>query len=282
MKQCSTVAIIQHELQAVKKKGLSVGFVPTMGALHAGHLQLIETAQNENKCVVVSIFVNPTQFNDKQDFDNYPRTLEADIDLLNTKKVDFLFIPDTSEIYTDLHAVHSPIDLGNIDTVMEGEYRPGHFQGVVQIVRRLFDIIAPDRAYFGEKDFQQLSIIRRMTQQLKLPVNIIACPTVRNSSGLALSSRNARLTSQQLQQATVLYQTLLFAKQAKNSFSPDELKQVCLHRIQDVGMEVEYFDIVHAHSLLPLTNTWETKTTAVACVAAYCGTVRLIDNMQLN
>lgn len=278
MKLFNTVKSLQEELIHLKNQGQSIGLVPTMGALHEGHISLVNQAKEMSDYVVVSIFVNPTQFNNPEDLEKYPRTLEQDISLLEQYGVDCVFAPGIKEIYPDDYT--SPrIDLGMLDKVMEGKFRPGHFQGVVEVVKRLFEIIQPDSAYFGKKDFQQVAVIRYMTDFFHLPVKIVECPIMRNEKGLALSSRNARLSEEEKQQALVLYNTLNFAKNNTSNFLPKELAEKCAGLIHASELKLEYIEIVNPVTLEALDEAWITG--AVCCIAAYCGEIRLIDNMTL-
>lgn len=278
MKLFNTVKSLQEELIVLKKQGQSIGIVPTMGALHDGHISLVNQAKEMSNYVVVSIFVNPTQFNNPEDLEKYPRTLQQDISLLERHGVDCVFAPDIKEIYP--HHYTSPrIDLGMLGKVMEGKFRPGHFQGVVEVVKRLFEIIQPDFAYFGKKDFQQVAVIRYMTDFFHLPVTIIECPIMRNEKGLALSSRNARLSEKEKQQALVLYNTLDFAKNNTSNFTPKKLAEKCAQLIHASELKLEYIEIVHPVTLETLEGEWVAG--AVCCIAAYCGEIRLIDNMTL-
>jgi len=279
MKQFASSKELFEELKKLKKNAQSIGFVPTMGALHSGHIELIKQAKKQTTHVVVSIFVNPTQFNDPADFQAYPRTIQEDIKLLEQQNVDYLFVPTTQEIYPQSQE-QELIDLGKLDKEMEGRFRPNHFQGVAQVVKRLLAIIQPDYAFFGQKDFQQLTIIRHLVKHEKLSVKIIACPTVRNDQGLALSSRNMRLSEAQKQQATAIYQTLLYAQQYADKISPKELKKRCIDRLEKEELKVDYFEFVHPDTLSFLEEQWESD--AIACVALYCGNVRLIDNMHIT
>lgn len=257
----------------------TIGFVPTMGALHAGHGSLITKAKEANDLVVASIFVNPTQFNNASDLDKYPRSIDADCKVLSTLGCDAVFIPSVDEIYTE-DFVLPPIDLGFLDQVMEGEHRPGHFQGVVQVVYRLFEIVTPTNAYFGLKDFQQVAVIRFMTTFFKLPIHIVAVPTLRESSGLAMSSRNLRLSSTQREEAVKISETLYFAKKCAENHTPEETKNATIDFFNQSNLKLEYFEIVDPISLIALTEDWVPNT--VACIVAYCGEIRLIDNLQLN
>lgn len=270
---------LQYQISQLKAQGKSIGFVPTMGALHQGHLELVKRAVSENDFCIVSIFVNPTQFNNTTDLEKYPRNLEKDILLLERAGCNYIFAPEPNEIYdnTELKTCFE-FDFGGLDTVMEGQFRPGHFNGVVQIVSKLFQLINPDRAYFGEKDFQQLSIIHRMVKLLKFKTQIIDCPIVREPSGLARSSRNERLSEQQRKNAVdiskVLFESTTFAAQ----LSPKELTDwVTTQLSQAEGLEVEYFDIVDIETLQTINN-WSKPS--VGCIAVYCGEIRLIDNIR--
>ena len=256
----------------------SVGFVPTMGALHHGHLSLVEKAKEMCDIVVVSIFVNPSQFNNQEDLEKYPRTLENDVKLLSILEDVVVFAPNVAEVYPKWH---TPIklSLGELANVMEGEFRPGHFDGVVDVVKRLFDIVLPDLAFFGRKDFQQLAIIQRMVEILNLNVTIIPCDIIREPSGLASSSRNVRLSNQEKGDATILYNVLLEARSMAKSHSVDEVEQFVEEKILNSSLLLEYFQIVDPSNLQHLTS-WVPG--AHACIAAHCGPVRLIDNMQIN
>lgn len=270
-----TIKDLRNLLQNFKTEGKKIGFVPTMGALHAGHLSLVGNSVKENDTTVVSIFVNPTQFNDKADLEKYPRTLDADCELLNKNKVDIVFAPSVEEIYPEPDT--RIFDFGRIDKVMEGAHRPGHFNGVAQVVSRLFDIVEPDSAYFGEKDFQQIAVIKDMVRQLSTPLKIVTVPIVREDSGLALSSRNQRLSAEQKQRATNIYKTLVESKQA--DLSVKDTIDFVSNNINDIeDLTVEYFDIVDGNSLESINN-WDDTSYAVGCIAVFCGEVRLIDNI---
>ena len=268
------------ELLRSPESSQTIGFVPTMGALHKGHLSLVEKAMAENDRVVVSIFVNPTQFNDKRDLERYPRNLDADLQLLKTVGCPVVFYPSVEEIYPG--ADNRQYDLGGLDRMMEGKFRPGHFKGVAQVVSRLFDIVRPGRAYFGLKDFQQLAIIRYLTAQMKWPVEIIGCPIVREANGLAMSSRNELLSEEERENASVIYRTLDMARRLKESYSVKELEDWIITEInKNPFMDVEYVEIVDADTLQPAGSRGG-KGTKVACVAVWCGKIRLIDNMVFN
>jgi pantoate--beta-alanine ligase len=262
----------------LKREGNSIGFVPTMGALHEGHVSLLEQAKKQNNITVASIFVNPTQFNNKEDLINYPRTPDTDLKLLKTKGCDIVFMPNEKEMYPepDLRV----FSFGNLDKVMEGKHRPGHFNGVAQVVTKLFDIITPTRAYFGMKDFQQLAIIKRLVADYQYPVEIIACPTIREPDGLALSSRNKRLSPDERQHAALISKTLFWAQQTASSMQITELKKAVTDTINnDPFLKVEYFEIVNDLTLQPI-KTWQDAGGKVGCIAVNVGKVRLIDNIN--
>lgn len=272
-----TVDSLEHYLIA-ERNDSSVGFVPTMGALHHGHLKLVEKAQKMCDIVVVSIFVNPTQFNNKEDLEKYPRTLEKDIALLDTMGEVIVFAPSVDDIYPKWYRPVK-VELGTLANVMEGEFRPGHFDGVVNVVKRLFDIVIPDFAFFGLKDFQQLAIVQRMVQYLGLNVVIIPCEIVREVSGLASSSRNIRLSESEKNDSTVIYKALQEAKKMAKNNSISEVEAAVVKMIESSSLNLEYFDIVDPLTLQPL-DQWQPG--AHACIAAHCGSVRLIDNMQIK
>lgn len=259
----------------------TVGFVPTMGALHAGHLSLVEQCRKTCDTVVVSIFVNPTQFNDPNDLKNYPRTEEADLKLLEAAGVDYVFAPSVEEVYPEPDT--RVFDFGGLDSVMEGAHRPGHFNGVGQVVSRLFDIVKPDRAFFGEKDFQQLAIIRYMVQQMGLPIEIVGCPIVRDTDGLARSSRNMLLTSEHRQAAPHIYAVLREAVDTlRGTVTVAEAKEIIARRIDaDPLLKTEYVEIAEADTL-KRAETWGEKTGDLRCfVAVHAGAIRLIDNVAI-
>ena len=262
-------------------KGLTIGFVPTMGALHDGHISLVSRAKSENDFVVASIFVNPTQFNNPDDLKNYPRTPEADLEKLELAGTDLVFQPEINQIYGEGIQDDKHVDFGNLDKVLEAEHRPGHFKGVVQVVSRLFDIVQPDRAYFGEKDFQQLAVIRKMTSDLKYKVEIIGCETKRENNGLAMSSRNLLLTTEEREIARVIYQTFQFIKANWKSTGVkailDEAKEMINSQ---VPLKVEYIAIADSKMLLPI-ETFSPEIEARVFAAVFCGKVRLIDNMAI-
>ena len=276
-----TVYTTAHELSSVistaKKSGM-VGFVPTMGALHEGHLSLVNKALDENSLVVVSIFVNPTQFNNASDLSNYPRNLRTDLELLSIFDRVIVYAPSVEDIYPK-NDFFEPIDLNGLDTRLEGAFRPGHFQGVVHVVRNLFNIVQPHRAYFGEKDFQQLAVIRRMVVLLSFTTEIISCPTHRSEDGLALSSRNMRLTDQGRSHALIISQTLNYMKNLGHDATPSKVMELGNAYFSKGNLSLEYLEIVDANSLMTLTNHWSDHS--VCCIAAYCEDVRLIDNLAM-
>lgn len=268
-------------LEGLRKKNNKVGFVPTMGALHQGHISLVNKASEENDIVVCSIFINPTQFNNPEDLKNYPQTPENDQRMLEENNVNILFSPSTNEIYGVDKKSKINLSLGKLEDVMEGEHRPGHFVGVVQIVSKLFEIVKPDNAYFGEKDFQQLAIIRFMTKELNYPVRIIGCPTIRESNGLAMSSRNLRLTEKGREEASAIYKYLNFAAERWKEFSPQNLINEVISKIESSGfLKVEYVEIANEDSLQAVQNWSDFKH--IRCFAAvFCESIRLIDNVRI-
>ena len=264
-------------------KNASIGFVPTMGALHKGHLSLIEASKSDNDYTVCSIFVNPTQFNDKADYEKYPRHLDDDIQELKKHSCNVLFAPESQEMYpaNGQHVQNTQIDLGQIAEVMEGKFRPGHFDGVITIVKKLFRIIKPNRAYFGKKDFQQLAIIRKMNKVLEMPIEIIGCPTIREDDGLAISSRNLLLSPQQRSEAPAIYRSLLKSKEKLAEQDVDQIKRGLIDGINSSScLDVEYVEIADSLSLQPI-DSWGSTDSAVCCVAVHAGDVRLIDNIML-
>ena len=262
-----------------RQAGKIIGFVPTMGALHAGHISLVEKAAEMTNYVVVSIFVNPTQFNDPKDLQNYPRIPEKDISLLSAHKVDCVFMPDTAVVYPEPDT--RVFQFEGLDETMEGKHRPGHFNGVAQVVSRLFELVRPDLAFFGEKDFQQLAIIRKMVGLLKLPVKIVPCPIIREENGLAMSSRNMLLSPEEREHASVISRTLRESKEMSGKMSIDDLKKWAIDKMQsDPLLQVEYFEIADASQLKPVLS-WSEPTEKYAFTAVRIGKVRLIDNMKL-
>lgn len=280
MEIIKTTADLSARLSEAREAGKSIGLVPTMGALHAGHLSLVERARRENDIVVVSVFVNPTQFNNPDDLRTYPRTVDADCRLLSEAGVDYAFVPSVDEIYPEPDT--RVFDLGPVAEVMEGAMRPGHFNGVAQIVSKLFAMTNPTRAYFGEKDFQQIAVIRRMAEIENFSIDIVACPICREADGLALSSRNVRLTREGRAIAPSIHRILKESLVLKeNGQSPADVKKSVNERINAVdGLETEYYEIVDALTMQPVSTWDEAVNGAVGCVTVYCGDVRLIDNIK--
>ena len=280
MKLFTTKSELQKALDSFRSKGESIGFVPTMGALHEGHLSLVSKAGKENKVVVVSIFVNPTQFNDPGDLERYPRTLEEDMRKLATVADPFIFAPTVEEMYPEPDT--RKFDFGTLESVMEGRFRPGHFNGVGQIVSKLFDVVLPHRAYFGLKDFQQLVIIKEMVRQLHYDIEIVPCEIVREADGLAMSSRNQLLTPEHRAVAPLISKTLFEANKLVGEKSVEELKAWVQEKINNSPLlEVEYFDVVDDNHLQSV-KTWDEPGVKVGCIAVHAGKVRLIDNVILE
>ncbi len=278
MELIQTVSELRAKLDGFRGEGKTIGLVPTMGALHAGHASLVKRAVAENDIVVVSDFVNPTQFNDKNDLVKYPRTLDADCELLEACGVTFVFAPSVEEIYPEPDT--RSFSYAPLDTVMEGKYRPGHFNGVCQIVSKLFLIVEPTRAYFGEKDFQQLAIIREMVRKYPFHLQIVGCPIVREADGLALSSRNARLTAEQRQQALQISKTLIASVEYAKTHTLAETKSFVEDGIAKAdGLQLEYFEVVDGTTLQEVKE-WNDSEYIVGCITVFCGEVRLIDNIK--
>ena len=278
MKIVSSIKDLKNFLALEREKGKKVGLVPTMGALHAGHISLVKRCVAENDICVVSDFVNPTQFNDKHDLETYPRTLDADCALLEPVGCDYVFAPSVAEMYPEPDT--RVFNLGPVAEVMEGPRRPGHFNGVAQVVSKLFYIVEPDNAKKKKKDFQQIAVIREMVRQLNLPVHIVDCPIQREADGLALSSRNTRLTPEQRQKAPVIARTLKESTTFVPAKSVQEVIDYVVNTINQVPeMEVEYFEIVDGNTMQPIQN-WSDTTYPVGCITVYCGEVRLIDNIK--
>ena len=278
MKVIHTIEDLQAGLSVLKAQGKKVGLVPTMGALHAGHASLVKRSVNENDVTVVSVFVNPTQFNDKNDLVKYPRTREADCKLLEDCGATLVFAPSVEEMYPEPDT--RQFGYAPLDTVMEGAFRPGHFNGVCQIVSKLFDAVKPHRAYFGEKDFQQLAIIREMVRQMKFDLEIVGCPIVREEDGLALSSRNARLSSDERENALNISRTLFKSRTFAATHSVSETQKMVEDAIAAApGLRLEYFEIVDGNTLQKIGD-WNETSYAVGCITVFCGEVRLIDNIK--
>jgi len=275
VKVIKSVDSLQNELKY--KVGFVIGFVPTMGYLHQGHISLIEQCVHENDITIVSIFVNPKQFNDSDDLKNYPRNIRKDVALLEKSGVDLVFIPPVKEIYPDSEEEY--FSFGHLEEIMEGKYRPGHFNGVAQVVSRLFKIVKPSKAYFGLKDFQQLAIIKKLVQILDMHIDIIPCPIVREKDGLAMSSRNVLLKNEERKSASRISQTLFESRNFAKNHSVEETKNWVVNTVnKDPNLEVEYFEIVDDTELLQIQN-WDDKTQSVGCIAVKTGNVRLIDNI---
>ena len=270
---------LKRNLDAARALGKTIGFVPTMGALHDGHLSLIHQARKDNNIVVVSVFVNPTQFNNPEDLRTYPRTEKEDVEKLIDANVDFAFIPEVEEMYPEPDT--RQFDLGPVAEVMEGAMRPGHFNGVAQVVSKLFDIVKPDRAYFGEKDFQQIAVIRKMAQLEGFDgIKIVACPIKRETDGLAMSSRNVRLTTQQREIAPAIHRTLTSSVEWAKDHTVKEVEKYVVDEINSFPqMSVEYYQIVDGATMQPIDD-WSQSKQPVGCVTVYCGDVRLIDNIK--
>jgi pantoate--beta-alanine ligase len=270
---------VQNFLKELRSPGRIVGFVPTMGALHQGHLSLIAAAKERTDIVVCSIFVNPTQFNDKKDLENYPRPIADDIHKLQQANCDILFLPEVDEMYSDANSWH--MELNGLDNILEGEIRPGHYQGVTQIVKKLFDIVKPDYAFFGQKDFQQFVIISYMVRELAIQVNLIRCPIVREKDGLAMSSRNVYLKGEDRQHALALFKTLSQTKADFGWLTIEQLSNQASEMLaESPGIEPEYFEIFNAETFEPAISKFEGPL--VALVAARVGSIRIIDNMILS
>jgi len=276
-----TITDITKYISLQKSKGNSIGFVPTMGALHNGHISLLIACKNQNNITINSIFVNPTQFNDAKDFEKYPITLENDIDLLEKNGCDALFLPSVKEMYPD--GFDNPIhyELGYLETILEGKYRPGHFQGVCQVVHRLLDIVQPHNLYLGQKDYQQCMVIKKLIALNHLNVNVVIGPTLREPDGLAMSSRNMRLNEQEKDQAVTISATLSFIKKEIKPGDITELKNKAMANLTAANFKVDYLEIADADTLV-IADNWDGQQRIVALAAAYLNAVRLIDNMLLN
>ena len=272
---------LQSYLKQLQKKKKTIGFVPTMGALHQGHLSLIKQAKEKSDIVVCSIFVNPTQFNDASDLEKYPRTAGKDINLLTSEQTDVLFMPPAEEVYPPNLDTSLELDFGDLADVMEGKFRPGHFDGMAQVVKRLLDIVQPNALFMGQKDFQQLTIVRSMLTQLDMKVELVMCPIIREKDGLAMSSRNVRLTPKHRKLAIKLSQTLEEAKKLIGKKSPQQIKKIAMEKLSIAEFKPEYFDIVDGITLQDV-NDFEGTNFAVACTAVWVGKVRLIDNLILK
>lgn len=280
MKVFQKIVELQNELFKVRKEGKVIGLVPTMGALHEGHASLVERSVRENDITIVSIFVNPTQFNDKNDLNNYPRTIDSDCNILESVGADYVFAPTVEDIYPEPD--NRNFEYPPVSTVMEGAHRPGHFNGVCQVVSRLFYIVRPDKAYFGEKDWQQIAVIKAMVRALGIGVNIVECPIVRDSDGLAKSSRNTLLAPDERAVAPKIYEALKSSVDYAKTHTLDETKEKVIADVNSMeGLDVEYFSIVDGDSLQDV-KTWEDSKYIVGCITVYCGKtpIRLIDHIK--
>lgn len=275
-----TVKDLQNYVINSRKEGKTVGFTPTMGALHEGHMSLLKISKEKNDLSIFSIFVNPTQFNDESDLEKYPRPIVADIELLEKNGCDALFLPSVKEVYPD-DPQPLNLDFGKLDKVMEGEFREGHFAGVAQVVKRLLDIVLPDKLFMGQKDFQQFTIIQTMINQLEIPTELVVCPIMRAKSGLAMSSRNVRLSEKGREEATLISKTLQAAKKKVDSSTPAKVEKWAMKELSAPGFEPEYFTIVDGHTLQPIKE-FSDSDYVVACVATWLEGVRLIDNEILK
>ena len=276
----NTVKELKSAVKSAREAGKSIGLVPTMGALHEGHKSLVDRCRKENDVVVVSVFVNPTQFNNKEDLRTYPRTEEADKALLEAAGCDVVFMPSVEEVYPEPDT--RVFDLGPVAEVMEGPMRPGHFNGVAQIVSKLFMMVEPDRAYFGEKDFQQIAVIRRMVDDLGMGVNIVPCPVIREENGLARSSRNTLLTKDEHDIAPNIYRIMKESKELYPAHPVDVVHDYVVEKINAVdGLEVQYFSIVDGDTLADV-HSWDEAESVVGCITVYCGAtpIRLIDHIR--
>ncbi len=280
MRVFKKIAAMQACIAQITMQGNSIGFVPTMGALHQGHISLLINSKQENAVTICSIFINPAQFNDAKDFEKYPVTIEKDIELLEKNGCDILFIPAVQEIYPDGFANPPHYALGFLETILEGQYRPGHFQGVCRVVERLLKIVMPHNLYLGQKDYQQCMVIKKLVALTHLNINIIICPTLREPDGLAMSSRNMRLTAEEKKQAAKISETLFFIKKEIKAGYVADLEQRAIQYLTAENFKVDYVSIAAAATLQPVQN-WDGKRPLVVLAAAYLNTVRLIDNLLI-
>jgi len=275
-------ADLEAHIKELKAQGKKIGFTPTMGALHNGHFQLVQRSLDENDIGMCSVFVNPTQFNQAADLDKYPRTLQQDSEGLERTGCHILYAPTVDEIYPNGSDYEVDVDLGGLDMKMEGAHRPGHFEGVVQVVKRLIEVSSCDRLYMGQKDFQQFTIIQRMIDVLKMPTELVVCPIIREEDGLARSSRNRRLTEEHRSKADILHRVLVQAKEwLEEGRTPDDISSKAMEYLDIPGFRPEYFDVIDGHTLDKISDADSTPL-AVACTAVWAGEVRLIDNMILK
>lgn len=283
MKIFEQIENLKSHLKEIKKQGQKIGFVPTMGALHQGHVSLVQAAKKADNYVVCSIFVNPTQFNEAKDLEQYPRTFEADVALLKQNNCDVVFYPAVESIYPPEEKVQT-FDFGYLENIMEGKHRPGHFRGVGLVVSKLLDIVEPNNLYMGQKDFQQCAIVQKLLElkNIQNKTELISCPIIREKSGLAMSSRNQLLSSAEKKQAQILSKTLFEAKTKIKILNPSELEKWAFEQInKENGVDVEYVEIVNSTNLKRL-KTWKKNQTAAMCLAAKVGKVRLIDNILID
>ncbi len=276
------IAQIRQHIQTAKMEGKNIGFVPTMGALHAGHISLIDTSKKSDCLTVASIFVNPTQFNNPDDFAKYPKTLDLDIEMLEVAGCDFLFLPTVEEMYPPNEPTNKPhYPIGSIENLLEGKYRPGHFQGVCMVMDKLLRIVEPQQLFMGQKDYQQCMVVQALINLLQLPIRLHTCPTLRESDGLAMSSRNMRLNTTQRNNAPAIYQSLSFLKEMLKPGPLDNLIEQSIGLLIRRDFKIDYVSIADANSLEPCTD-WDGQQKIVALVAAFQGDIRLIDNLFLN
>jgi len=271
-------AELQNKITQLKQNNYSIGFVPTMGALHEGHISLVRCCNKENDITLVSIFVNPAQFNDREDYEKYPRDVQKDIDWLKEFNCDIVFNPSETEMYPEPD--NRTFDFGDLDKILEGYYRPGHFNGVAKVVSKLFDYVHPHKAYFGEKDFQQLAVIRQLTKEENMEIEIVGCPIVREEDGLAMSSRNKRLNSEERKNAVEISRFLFESREKKDEMNVEGLKNWVKDQLnKNVYINVEYFDIVNEKDLKPV-HSWSESKDIRGVIAAWVGNIRLIDNIK--
>lgn len=281
MKLYKTVKGLQNQLSKERNKGKTIGFVPTMGALHAGHMSLVHASNKKNDITVVSVFVNPTQFNEKSDLKKYPRTLESDSTLLKANGCNYIFAPNEKQIYPSGDDKTIQLDISPLAQYMEGPNRPGHFEGVIQVVHRLLEIVQPNHLFMGQKDFQQFSIIDYMLRKLKMKTKLVVCPIKREDDGLAMSSRNTRLDKKLRPKCNILYDTLAYVKSNQNKFKAKTLEKKAIVKLTTKDFKPEYFSIVDGKTLEPVQDISKHKY-VVACTAVWAKKVRLIDNMILK
>ncbi len=273
-------AALSGYLEKQQKKGVSIGFVPTMGALHQGHITLVTASTENTGLTVCSIFVNPTQFNDPADFKKYPITIEKDLKMLSDAGADVVFLPDVKEIYPDGLEKVRTYSLGHLETILEGKYRPGHFQGVCQVVHRLLEIVSPDILFMGQKDYQQCMVVQHLIDLYAIPTRLVKCSTIREESGLAMSSRNMRLSDTERQKAAEIYRTLQYVEQSILPGDLADIKGKAIDRLINAGFRVDYLEICDANNL-NIIETWDGKSPLVTLTAAFLGDVRLIDNLVI-